>query len=130
MKKRDCKSVFSDDSDNSDYSDSDSDSSNSEDSDNLKIQDALVNDSRFTHAGNGSPDICKQNPPTSGNKWWASFLAGFVFAIISSPAFYYGTSAISTTLGGPPTTDGPGPTFVGLLLHTIIFTLIIRWILW
>jgi len=91
----------------------------------------LLNDSRITPTGNG--DVNGSTPcvtPSSGQKWWASILLGFIFAIISSPAAYFITSTVTTTLDGLPLMYGPGPSLVGLLIHSIIFALIIRLILW
>lgn len=95
------------------------------------IIEGILNDSRLTPTGNGNADadfVCVQ--PSSGQKWWASFILGFLFAIISSSAAYFVTSKITTSLGGLPLMYGPGPSFVGLLVHTIIFIIIIRIILW
>lgn len=97
----------------------------------LNIQESLLNDSRITPSGNGnatSKPYCTQ--PTSGQKWWAAVLLGFVFALISSPAAYYVTSQVTTSLGGISLIDGKGPNFVGLLIHTLIFIIIVRIILW
>lgn len=108
----------------------------------LNVTDSLLNDSRITPTGNGNPNnkpYCTQ--PTSGQKWWAAVLLGFVFALISSPAAYYVTSKVTTSLGGITLMDGTGPidpmgvpgfkpNFVGLLIHTLIFIIIIRIILW
>lgn len=90
------------------------------------IQDKLLNDSRV------SPDVntSSVNPPTSGQKWWASILLGIVFALVSSPAAYYLTSTASTKLDGVALYNGRGPNLAGLLLHTLIFILIVRIILW
>lgn len=96
---------------------------------NLSIQDSILNDSRITPSGNGSgKTVCTQ--PTTGQKWCAAVLLGFVFALISSPVAYYATSKVTTSLGGIPLTEGAGPNFVGLLIHTLIFILIVRLILW
>ena len=97
----------------------------------LTIQESILNDSRITPSGNGnlaSKPYCVQ--PTSGQKWWAAVLLGFVFALISSPAAYYITSKVTTSLGGITLMEGPGPNFVGLLIHTLIFIIIVRIILW
>lgn len=97
----------------------------------LNTQESLLNDSRIAPTGNGnsaSKPFCTQ--PTSGQKWWAAVILGFVFALVSSPAAYYVSSKITTSLGGISTIDGNGPNFVGLLVHTIIFIIIIRVILW
>lgn len=97
----------------------------------LSFQETFLNDSRITPTGNGnlsSKPYCTQ--PTSGQKWWAAVLLGFIFALISSPAAYYVSTKVTTSLGGISTMEGPGPNFVGLLMHTIIFIIIIRIILW
>ena len=106
----------------------------------ISIQDALLNDSRITPGGNGNPEskpYCTQ--PTSGQKWWAAVLLGFIFALISSPAAYSVTNKISTSTIGVSlveTTTSQGvpifylPNFIGLLIHTLIFIIIVRIILW
>jgi len=97
----------------------------------LNIQESILNDSRITPTGNGNPTskpFCTQ--PTSGQKWWAAVILGFIFAIISSPASYYISSKATSTISNIKTIDGNGPTFLGLVIHTIIFILIVRIILW
>lgn len=97
----------------------------------LSIQDTLLNDSRISPTGNGNPaskPYC--TPPTSGNKWCAAVLLGFIFALVSSPAAYYVSSKVTTSLGGISTMEGTGPNFVGLLIHTLVFIIIVRIILW
>ena len=91
----------------------------------------ILNDSRMSPAGNGNASAkLYTTQPTSGQKWWAAVLLGFIFAIISSPAAYMITSKATTSLGGAALTEGSGPTFAGLLIHTIIFIIIVRIILW
>lgn len=104
---------------NSDSCDSDSDSCDSHISD----SDSCDSDSLISESDE------YEESPTSKDKWMAAFTAGVLFALISSPLAYYITSSITVGLGGIALTVGPGPTFAGLLLHTIIFILIIRWIL-
>jgi hypothetical protein len=106
----------------------------------LSIQDSLLNDSRITPVGNGNPEskpYCTQ--PTGGQKWWAAVLLGFIFALISSPAAYSVTNKIATSTIGvslieTTTTQGVPvfylPNFIGLLIHTLIFIVIVRIILW
>lgn len=120
----------------------------------LTIQESILNSSRITPSGNGNPSNSKIQPditkdpgdftslsnlhsnmslctqPTSGQKWWAAVVLGFVFALVSSPVAYYITSSVTTSLGGISLIEGPGPNVPGLLLHTIIFILIVRLILW
>lgn len=95
--------------------------------------DSDSSDSRITDGSDEEPE--GQEPedteevPSSKDKWMAAFVAGVLFALISSPLAYYITSSLTVGLGGIALTVGPGPTFAGLLLHTIIFILIVRWIL-
>ena len=98
----------------------------------MNEQDKILNDSRITPNGNGNPDAPMScSPPTSGQKWWASVVLGFIFALVSSPAAYYATSTVTTSLGGLSLMQSSiTPSLVGLLIHTLIFILIIRIILW
>lgn len=94
----------------------------------IGIQDQLLSDNIIEPMNNGSDD--NNMVPTSAQKWWASIVIGFIFGIISSPGAYYISSMITTSLGGIELTNGRGPNIVGLLIHTIIFILIVRIILW
>lgn len=119
----------------------------------LSISELMLNDSRISPNTNGSKDpqtVISNTQPTSCQKWWASILLGIVFMLISSPIAYYASSKVTTSLGGLPlvelnpknyTTNGElksadmfsqysTPNIVGLLVHTIIFILIVRLILW
>lgn len=97
---------------------------------NLTIQEEILNSSRFSPLGNGTKCSCSQNQPTSQQKWWASILFGFLFAIISSPVAYFCTDKIAEAIDTSRTIQGKGASIFGLLLHTIIFILIVRIILW
>ena len=95
------------------------------------MNETLLNNSRITPSGNGNDKnrpICIK--PTSGHKWWAAIVMGMVFAILNSPAAYYITSYVSTSFGGMELIKGRGVTISGLLLHTFIFVIIVRIILW
>lgn len=98
----------------------------------LSIRDRVLNDSRLTPNGNGSLETKElyAQRPTEGQKWWAAVIFGFVFGLVASPALYHVTSKITTTAGYNPTMSGPGPSTFGLFLHSIIFILMIRLILW
>ena len=97
----------------------------------LSFQESLLNDSRISPTGNGSIES-KPNctTPTSSHKTWAAVLLGFIFFIISSPAAYNVTSQVSTYISGQPLMKGSGPTLPGLIIHTLIFIIIVRIILW
>lgn len=98
---------------------------------NLKPQDDILNNSRLAPTGSGNDQNPSSNtPPTNGQKWTAAILIGLMAGIIYSPVAYKTTSAITTRLGGMATTEGPGANLVGLLLHTLIFIILVRLILW
>ena len=128
-----------------------------EDDSNIGLIESLLVDSRITPTGNGAiaesdisvlpplptlptlPDtsINPVNPVnpvnsqvTSGQKWWAAVILGFIFFLISSPVAYNITSQITLSTVGTPLMYGTGPTLAGLLFHTLIFVLIVRLILW
>jgi hypothetical protein len=95
------------------------------------MTDSLLNDSRITPSGNGDPTSPPSTtPPTSGQKWWAAVLLGIVFAILSSPVAYNITSGATQSVGGNRLSYGSGPTTAGLIIHTLIFILVVRVILW
>lgn len=73
-----------------------------------------------------TPFVAKQLPvvATNAQKWWFAIVAGLLFALISSP-FVYG---ITNSFLGKTTTVG-GPTFWGILLHTIVYILLLRLLL-
>ena len=99
--------------------------------DKLSTAETLLNDSRISPSGNGDPDgPLVTTTPTSGQKWWAAVLLGFVFFILRSPLVDLLLSKASTSLGGMTLVDGRGPAFVLLIVDTIIFILIVRLILW
>lgn len=96
--------------------------------DSILIQDALLNDSRITPSGNGNPNSrIYYTQPTSGQKWWAAVLLGFLFALISSPAAYNITSKV---ILDDKIFAQQKVNLTGLFIHTIIFIIIVRIILW
>jgi hypothetical protein len=68
--------------------------------------------------------------PTNAEKWWFAFLLGLLFAIISSNVAYGLTNLGSSVLCLPATIAGCGPTLYGLIVHTIIFIIVVRLVLW
>lgn len=103
----------------------------------LMIQESLLNDSRITPIGNGSlMSKSTHMQPTSAQKWWAAAILGLIFALISSPAAYAITSSTSSTFFGFTLTEdwiyefGSKPNLLGLMIHTLIFIIIVRIILW
>jgi hypothetical protein len=65
--------------------------------------------------------------PTNSEKWWAAILVGILFALFSSNLMYGITDSFLSGMNlNTFTGNCGGPTIFGLILHTIIFTLIIR----
>ena len=97
----------------------------------LNMPEAILNDSRITPSGNGNLDSKPYTTqPTGGQKWWAAVILGFVFALLSSPPAYSITSKVTTKMANATTIDGNGPNLLGLWTHTILFIIIVRFILW
>ncbi len=93
--------------------------------------DKLVQDSRLAPSGDGnSSSLPYCSAPSSGQKWWLAILLGIVFALIVNPVSCFVTNYIATGLGSIPLLEGCGLTLAGLLVHTVIFVLCIRLILW
>jgi len=78
--------------------------------------------------GNGGKNIMPENTMTNTQKWVAAIFLGLLFAIISSPAMYSITSLIAKE--GTLYKSAGGATMLGLLVHTIVFILIVRLIMW
>lgn len=110
--------------------------------------DDIIIDSRLTQSKNGAirnsetiNNSNTDNKPTSEQKWWVSLLLGLLFAFISSPLFYHFTNAISNMIFGECIILYEeclienygvigGVTLLGIIIHTIIFSLLIRFLLW
>jgi hypothetical protein len=71
-------------------------------------------------------------PLTNGQKWLAALIAAVLFAIISSSVVYQLTNSLMTSVFGPKaaTWGANGPTMFGLLLHSVVFLLVVRLLLW
>lgn len=65
---------------------------------------------------------------SSGMKWWFSIILGLLFLLLSLPSVYSISRRIigSCSTGGTSVKSGLAP----LLIHSIIFALIVRLILW
>ena len=62
---------------------------------------------------------------TEGQKWMISFWSGFLFLIIASPCTYKLTGVLFEKLGIQTSKNGC-PYIIGLILHTIVFSIFIR----
>jgi hypothetical protein len=70
-------------------------------------------------------------PLTNGQKWVSALIAALLFALISSTVVYQLTNQLFVSLFGPSAaTLGPnGPTMFGLVLHSVVFLLVVRLLL-
>lgn len=66
---------------------------------------------------------------TSGQKWWMAVIVGFIFFIIASPSFFKLTQKL-TNFFLPIIYCQGQITLFGLFVHTLIFIIIIRIILY
>ena len=69
--------------------------------------------------------ICDK-PYTSSDKWTASFMLGILFLLVSSPFTYTLTNTITNGMGFAIADTQGCPNLAGLIVHTIIFTLLLR----
>lgn len=74
---------------------------------------------------------CKcHKKPTSGMKWYFTLISVVIFVIVVNPLTY---NLVNNTLGkllGLRIANRNGcPTGVGLLVHTVVFTLLIRYVM-
>ncbi len=70
---------------------------------------------------------------SNSQKWLGALVAGLLFLILSSGIVYQLTNKIFTSIFGPKAatvTIAGAPTVFGLILHTIVFILLLRLILW
>lgn len=94
----------------------------------MKRSDSILINSRLQKS-NPTVEQKMLQPPTSSQKWWASIVLGMLFAILASGSIFQLSNKVCS-YANISTYKGEGPTILGLLLHTIIFTLIVRFILW
>ena len=61
----------------------------------------------------------QQSPYTPNDKLIISIMAGLLFILVSSPVFYGVTNMIFNT-----TNKNGNPTWTGIIIHAVIFTII------
>ena len=64
--------------------------------------------------------------PSSSQKWNITLFSAIIFVLIVNPFTYKLTNSIFSGLLGPIAINGC-PTFVGLLLHTVVYILVVRY---
>jgi hypothetical protein len=62
----------------------------------------------------------------SSQKWQISIFSAFIFLLVVNPYTYNLTNSLLSGFIGPITKNGC-PTTVGLLLHTVVYTLLVRY---
>ncbi len=70
---------------------------------------------------------------SNSQKWLGAIVAGLLFLILSSSFAYQLTNKLLTSIFGPKSatvTLAGAPTMLGLILHTVVFILLLRLILW
>lgn len=93
------------------------------------FRDNIVNYSRLSQSGDNPEEQQRQLPPTSGQKWWISIVMGIIFFIMASPLIGNILNGISFVMCISPLYSGK-ISFIGLLILSLTFTLIVRFILW
>lgn len=64
--------------------------------------------------------------PSSEKKWNITYFSVFIFILVVNPYTYQLTNKLLGNYIGP-TINESGPTLVGLILHTIVYMLIVRY---
>ena len=64
--------------------------------------------------------------PSSSQKWQITLFSALIFLLIVNPFTYKLTNSLFKGLLGPISVNGC-PTFVGLVLHTIVYILLVRY---
>ena len=72
--------------------------------------------------------ICDK-PYTVSDKWTAAFMLGILFLLVSSPFTYSLTNTITKGAGFAISDTQGCPNLAGLIIHTVIFTLLLRLLL-
>lgn len=63
---------------------------------------------------------------SSSEKWNITFFSAVIFLLVVNPYTYNLTQSLFSKLLGPISSNGC-PTMVGLLLHTVVYILLVRY---
>ena len=66
-----------------------------------------------------------EGSPSSFKKWEITLFSAFIFLLVVNPYTYNVTNSLFSGLIGPIARNGC-PTMVGLLLHTLVYILLVR----
>lgn len=92
-----------------------------------------MSDQNFNVNTNGPNPPVRSFLPTVTNsmKWWLAIFLGILFFLIAFGGTYNLTNAVWTGIGLPSFLNAPGcPNTWGVFIHAVVFTLLIRLILW
>ena len=64
--------------------------------------------------------------PSNFKKWQITIFSAFIFLLVVNPYTYNLTNSLLSGFIGPIATNGC-PTAIGLLLHTIVYVLLVRY---
>ena len=64
--------------------------------------------------------------PSSSQKWQITLFSAIIFLLVVNPFTYNLTNSLFKDILGPIAVNGC-PTFVGLVLHTIVYILVVRY---
>jgi hypothetical protein len=65
-------------------------------------------------------------PPSNSQKWQISIFSAFIFLLVVNPYTYNLTNSLLGGIIGTIAKNGC-PTMVGLLLHTVVYILLVRY---
>ena len=71
---------------------------------------------------------CSQKPRTH-DKWRYTLYTTVIFLIVVSPYTYKLTNQLFSKLLGPVASSVGCPTTIGIILHAVVFTLILRYVM-
>lgn len=66
------------------------------------------------------------NSPSNAMKWKISLFSALIFILVTNPYTYGITNYLFGKFLGPTSVNGC-PTITGLILHTIVYTLLVRY---
>ncbi len=83
----------------------------------------------ITEAGFDQGYAKREQAPGTGNKWKYTLITTVVFLIIANPFTYKWMDRLLQNIGVKVANSNGCPTLVGLLIHALVFTLILRYMM-
>lgn len=82
-----------------------------------------------TEAGFDQGYAKRRQAPGNGNKWKYTLITTVVFLIIANPFTYKWMDRLLRNIGIKVANSSGCPTFVGLMIHALVFTLVLRYMM-